>query len=73
VRAVAVARRRLTVSPVRLDDEERGRMAAFGAIYLERKQELSVPVEYGESVTAAALGLLTAIYSPTVPPPAREE
>ncbi|HSK46733.1 MAG TPA: transcription-repair coupling factor [Coriobacteriia bacterium] len=64
ITTVAVIRRRLTVSPVRLNDEQHGRMAALGAVFLERKKELALPLGYGESVTATALGLLSAIYSP---------
>ena len=60
---VAAARSRIVLSKVDLDDEQRGRMAALGAVYVERKQELSLSVGYGESVTEAALGLLGAIYS----------
>jgi transcription-repair coupling factor (superfamily II helicase) len=63
ITTVAVIRRRLTVSPVRLDDEGMGHMASLGAVHLERKKELALPIGYGESVTHAALGLLSAIYS----------
>jgi len=63
ITTVSVVRHRLMVSPVRLDDEGLGRMAALGAIHLERKKELALPIGYGESVTRAALGLLSAIYS----------
>ncbi len=60
---VAAARSRIVLSKVDLDDEQRGRMAALGAVYVERKQELSLSVGYGESVTEAVLGLIGAIYS----------
>ncbi len=73
VTSVSVARRRLTLSPVRLDDEERGKLAARGAIYLERKNELAIPLGYGESVAEAALGMLSAIYSPESQPALQEE
>ncbi len=68
VTSVALTRNRLTLSPARLDDEARGRVGALGAVFLERKQELALPVGYGESVTATALGLLSAIYSPESQP-----
>lgn len=63
VTSISQSRNRLTISPVTLDDEKRGAMAARGAVYIERKKELAVPLGYGESVTAAALGILSAIYS----------
>ncbi len=64
VMTVAAVRHRLSFSPLALDDEVRGRLAAHGGIYLERKKELTWPLGYGESVTATALGTLSAIYSP---------
>jgi transcription-repair coupling factor (superfamily II helicase) len=63
VTSISLSRHRLSVSPANLDDEQRGRLAALGAVYVERKRELSLPVGYGESVSHAALGLLSAIYS----------
>lgn len=63
VKTVAVVRNRLMVSPVQLDDEGLGRMAALGAVHMERKKQLTLPLGYGESVTSAAIGLLCAIYS----------
>ena len=61
---VAVSRRRVTVSPLALTDERRGALAARGAVWIEREKKLAVPLEYGESVTAAALGMLDAILAP---------
>jgi len=63
ITSVAVVRNRLVLSPLSLSDEAMGRAQAMGAIYLERKRELARPLGYGESVTAAALGTLSAIYS----------
>ncbi len=60
---IAVVRNRLMLSPVSLDDEQRGRAATLGAVHLERKRELALPIGYGESVTRAALSMLGAIYS----------
>ena len=61
---VAVVRRRLQISPIDLDDEHRGKLAAHGALYLERERKVVVPLEYGASVTETALGTLDAILSP---------
>jgi len=61
---VAVTRHRIVLSRIELDDEQRGRVAALGAIYIERKREVTFPLGYGESVTMAVLGALGAIYSP---------
>jgi transcription-repair coupling factor (superfamily II helicase) len=58
---VSVARRRLTVSPLALSDAKRGELTARGAVWIERERKLAMPLEYGESVTAAALGILDAI------------
>ena len=60
---VSVARRRLTVSPLSLTDAKRGELTARGAVWIERERKLAMPLEYGESVTAAALGILDAILS----------
>ncbi len=60
---VAVVRHRITVSKVDLDDEQMGRMGALGAVYVERKKELSSSIGYGDSVSGAVLGILGAIYS----------
>jgi transcription-repair coupling factor (superfamily II helicase) len=59
--SVTVARRRLLASPVSLDDEARGALSQTGAIYLERERKVALPLEYGGSVTEAALGMLGAI------------
>ena len=63
VTTVAAVRHRLTFSPLVLDDDLRGRRAALGGVYIERKKELTWPLGYGDSVTATALGTLGAIYS----------
>jgi len=68
VTTITVSRRRLTLSPVRLSDEAKGAIAAQGTIYLESKKELAMPLGYGDSVATAALGLLSAIYSPKSQP-----
>ena len=61
---VAIIRRRLTVWPLSLSDEKRGQLAGQGAIWLEREKKIARPLEYGESVTHAALGMLGAILAP---------
>ncbi|TLM99336.1 MAG: transcription-repair coupling factor, partial [Actinobacteria bacterium] len=61
---VAVARKRITLSPVSLNDEQRVAVAQLGGIVVERTKELSRPLGYGEAVTEAALSTLSAIYSP---------
>jgi transcription-repair coupling factor (superfamily II helicase) len=63
ISAVAVSRNRLTLSPVSLDDEQKGRLASLGAVFVERNRQLAMPLVYGEPVTASALGTLRAIYS----------
>jgi len=73
ITSISMSRNRLMFSPVELDDEHRGRLAVLGALYQERKKELSVPVGYGESVTLSALGTLGAIYSRESNPGHREE
>jgi transcription-repair coupling factor (superfamily II helicase) len=60
---VSLVRRRLTVSPVVLEDERKGVLAARGAVILEREKKVAVPVGYGESVAQTALGILDAILS----------
>ncbi len=70
---ISFARGRLTLSPVDADDEAKGRLAALGAVFVERKKQLVLPVGYGESVTGAALGALGAIYSAASEPSSREE
>ena len=61
VSSVTVVRRRLMVGPVTLDETQRGGLASAGAIYLERERKVAQPLEYGGSVTEAALGILGAI------------
>ncbi|PKQ15189.1 MAG: transcription-repair coupling factor [Actinobacteria bacterium HGW-Actinobacteria-7] len=73
ITSVALVRRRLVFSPVDLSDEKRGRMAALGAVFLDRKKELALPIEYGESVAHKALDTLSAIYSRQSVPSSQEE
>jgi transcription-repair coupling factor (superfamily II helicase) len=61
--AVAVVRRRLTISPLALSDERKGELAVRGAVWIEREKKIALPLGHGESVTGAALGLLDAILS----------
>jgi len=61
VESVTVVRRRLRLAPVRDEGAHRARLAALGGIWLERDRSVSMPVQYGESVTDAALGMLDAI------------
>ena len=61
---VVIIRKRLTISPLTISDERRGQLQARGAVWLEREKKLAMPVEYGDSVTHAALGMLDAILAP---------
>ncbi len=70
---VSLVRHRLTISPVDVDDDVRGRLSSLGAVFLTRKHEMTWPVAYGESVTATALGALRAVYSSGPNPSFREE
>jgi transcription-repair coupling factor (superfamily II helicase) len=70
--SVTVVRNRLQLSPLVPEDEMRGMLAARGAVFLERKKEIAIPLGYGESVTEAALGVLSAIYSAGFDPTPRE-
>jgi transcription-repair coupling factor (superfamily II helicase) len=63
---VAVVRNRVVVQPISLDAEQRGRLAPFGAIYLERERKLQLPLVYGEPVMNGVLGALAAILGSTV-------
>jgi transcription-repair coupling factor (superfamily II helicase) len=63
ITSVALVRHRLVMSPVDLEDEARGRLAAAGAVFLDRKKEIAFPLSYGESVTERACAALSAIYS----------
>jgi transcription-repair coupling factor (superfamily II helicase) len=58
---VSLSRGRLAVSPVELTTEQRGKLAASGAVYMEREKKLLVPTGYGESVTDAALIVLDSL------------
>jgi transcription-repair coupling factor (superfamily II helicase) len=66
---VAVVRNRVVVQPLALDSEQRGKLAALGAVYLERERKLQVPLPYGEAVMPGVLGTLTAILAHTTSTP----
>jgi transcription-repair coupling factor (superfamily II helicase) len=61
--SVSVVRSRVTVQPVVLDAEQRGRLATLGAVYLERERKLQLPLAYGDAVATGVLGALDAILS----------
>jgi len=63
---VAVVRNRVVMQPVSLDDAQRGKLAAFGAVYVEKDRKLQLPLVYGEPVMNGVLGALAAILSNTV-------
>ncbi len=63
ITSVAVVRRRVTLSPIASDSDARQRLAAQGAVYTERTRTIARPLDYGESMTAAVLGMLDAILS----------
>jgi transcription-repair coupling factor (superfamily II helicase) len=66
---VAVVRNRVVVQPLVLDADDRGALATFGAIYLERERKLQVPLPYGEPVMGGVLGTLAAILAQTTRTP----
>jgi transcription-repair coupling factor (superfamily II helicase) len=59
--SLVVTKRRLIAGPVHLDDGQRGRLAALGAVLIEREQKVALPLDYGGSVMEAAAGMLGAI------------
>jgi len=61
VDSVTMVRRRVRIAPVAESGPHRAKLASRGAIYLERDHSVTMAVEYGESVTDAALGILDAI------------
>ncbi len=63
---VAVVRNRVVVQPVSLTAEQRGTLAAFGAVYVERERKLQLPLGYGEPVMNGVLQALAAILEHTV-------
>jgi transcription-repair coupling factor (superfamily II helicase) len=69
ITSIAVVRNRVVVQPVSLDKEQSGKLAARGAVYLERDRKLQVPLAYGESVVSGVLGTLDAILSIASPNP----
>jgi len=60
---VSVVRRRIQVWPISLEGSRRGEFAARGGLYTERDSKAVLPLDYGESVTDAILGMLDAILS----------
>ncbi len=66
VSSVAVVRKRLVVHPVRLDEEQRGRVAALGGMHLEREAKTLLPLGVDDSPTGVAIALLGAILSDAV-------
>jgi hypothetical protein len=69
ITSIAVVRSRVVVQPIALDKEQSGKLAARGAVYLERDRKLQVPLAYGESVVSGVLGTLDAILSIASPNP----
>jgi len=67
VRMVAVVRKRLTISPVTPDERVRGRLAALGAITLDKDRSVALPLGHGASVTESAATLLGAILAASEP------
>jgi transcription-repair coupling factor (superfamily II helicase) len=67
--SVAVTRGRVVVAPVSLTAEQRGRLAASGAVYVEREKKVTFPSTLGADpveATASALdAILTAIETVT--------
>jgi transcription-repair coupling factor (superfamily II helicase) len=63
---IAVVRNRVVVQPIGITSEQRGSLAAFGAVYVEREHKLQVPLVYGEPVMNGVLSALTAILDRTV-------
>jgi len=61
VDSVTMVRRRVRLAPVSESGPHRAKLAATGAIYLERDHSVTMAVEYGESVADAVLGILDAI------------
>jgi hypothetical protein len=69
ITSVSVTRNRVVLQPLTLSAEERGALAARGAVYLERDRKLQVPLAYGESVVSGVLGTLDAILTIASPNP----
>ena len=55
---VRATKTRLTLAPVRLDDQQRGVFASRGATFREKDRSLVFPLEYGGSVTEVVRGVL---------------
>lgn len=59
--SVSVVRNRLEIKPLALDAGQKGLLGTRGAIFLENERKMVLPLEYGGSVGAQALGILDAI------------
>jgi len=60
---ISLVRHRIVISPVTLSPEERGVLAAAGAVYVERAKKVQFLQDSGEAATAAADRALGAILS----------
>ncbi|MDO9108360.1 MAG: helicase-related protein, partial [Coriobacteriia bacterium] len=61
VLSVTLVRRRLRMAPVPAEGPHRALLARQGAIWLERDSSITMPVDYGTSVTDAAQSMLDVI------------
>jgi len=61
VLSVTLVRRRLRMAPIPADGPHRAVLARQGAIWLERDSSITMPVDYGTSVTDAAQSMLDVI------------
>ncbi len=61
IASVSLARHRLTLTPVSLSAEERGRLAAAGAVYVERTRSVHFVESAGEPPASTAIRSLGAI------------
>ncbi|MBU4556027.1 MAG: transcription-repair coupling factor, partial [Actinobacteria bacterium] len=61
VLSVTLVRRRLRLAPVPAEGPHRAVLARQGAIWLERDSSITMPVDYGTSVTDAAQAMLDVI------------
>jgi transcription-repair coupling factor (superfamily II helicase) len=59
--SVAVVRGRVTVAPLSLTSEQRGRLGVTGAIYNERDRKATFPAQPGQTLVEATLSALDAI------------
>ncbi len=69
--SVSVVRGRVTVAPLVLSSEQRGRLAVSGAIYTERDRKVAFPAQPGATPVEATLealdAILTAVDTSTAP------